>query len=204
MKTVSNNTENAIMKMARKTGVVRAREIRKAGLHPEYLRKLCTSGHLIRTGRGLYVLADGDFTEHHSLAEACKRVPHGIICLLSALSYHEIGTQNPHQIWMAIDRAMRKPKVDYPPIRIFRFSGPSLKEGIEKIQIEGVSIRVYNPAKTVADCFKYRNKVGIDVAIEALKECWRSRRCTIDELVHYARICRVRNIMQPYMEAIVS
>jgi len=204
MKKASNNTENAIMKMARKTGVVRAREIRKAGLHPEYLRKLCTSGHLIRTGRGLYVLADGDFTEHHSLAEACKRVPHGIICLLSALSYHEIGTQNPHQIWMAIDRAMRKPKVDYPPIRIFRFSGPSLKEGIEKIQIEGVSIRVYNPAKTVADCFKYRNKVGIDVAIEALKECWRSRRCTTDEFVHYARICRVQNIMQPYMEVIVA
>jgi len=190
--------------MAIKTGVVRAREIREAGLHPEYLRKLCKSGQLIRTGRGLYVLADGDFTEHHSLAEACKRVPHGIICLLSALSYHEIGTQNPHQIWMAIDRTMRKPKVDYPPIRIFRFSGPSLKEGIEEKKIEGVSVRVYNPAKTVADCFKYRNKVGIDVAIEALKECWRSRRCEIDELVHYARICRVRNIMQPYMEAIVA
>ena len=204
MRTASNNTENAIMKMARKTGVVRAREIRKAGLHPEYLRKLCTSGHLIRTGRGLYVLADGDFTEHHGLAEACKRVPHGIICLLSALSYHEIGTQNPHQIWMAIDRAMRKPKVDYPPIRIFRFSGSSLKEGIEAKKIEGVSVRIYNPAKTVADCFKCRNKVGLDVAIEALKECWRYRRCTVDELVHYARICRVRNIMQPYMEAIVA
>ncbi len=204
MKTASNNPENAIMKMARKTGVVRAREIRKSGLHPEYLRKLCKSGHLIRTGRGLYVHADGDFTEHHSLAEACKRVPHGIICLLSALSYHEIGTQNPHQIWMAIDRAMRKPKVDYPPLRIFRFSGPSLKEGIEEKKIEGVSVRVYNPAKTVADCFKYRNKVGIDVALEALRECWRSRRCTIDELVHFATICRVRNIMQPYMEAIVA
>ena len=159
---------------------------------------------MIRTGRGLYVLADGDFTEHHSLAEACKRVPHGIICLLSALSYHEIGTQNPHEVWMAIDRAMRKPKVDYPPIRIFRFSGVSLREGIEEKKIEGVSIRVYNPAKTVADCFKYRNKVGLDVAIEALKECWRSQRCTVDELVHYARICRVRNIMQPYMEAIVA
>jgi predicted transcriptional regulator of viral defense system len=204
MKTASNKPENAIMKMVRKTGVVRAREIRKAGLHPEYLRKLCKSGHLIRTGRGLYVLADGDFTEHHSLAEACKRVPHGIICLLSALSFYEIGTQNPHQIWMAIDRTMRKPKVDYPPIRIFRFSGPSLEEGIEEKKIEGVSVRVYNPAKTVADCFKYRNKVGIDVAIEALKECWRSRRSTIDELVHYAKICRVRNIMQPYMEAIVA
>lgn len=204
MKTASNKPENTIIKMARKTGVVRAREIRKAGIHPEYLRKLCKSGLLIRTGRGLYVLADGDFTEHHSLAEACKRVPHGIICLLSALSYHEIGTQNPHQIWMAIDRSMRKPKVDYPPIRIFRFSGPSLEEGIEKKKIEGVSVRVYNPAKTVADCFKYRNKVGIDVAIEALKECWRSRRSTVDELVHYAKICRVRNIMQPYIEAIVA
>jgi predicted transcriptional regulator of viral defense system len=204
MKTASNKPENTIIKMARKTGVVRAREIRKAGLHPEYLRKLCKSGLLIRTGRGLYVLADGDFTEHHSLAEACKRVPHGIICLLSALSYHEIGTQNPHQIWMAIDRSMRKPEVDYPPIRIFRFSGPSLKEGIEEKKIEGVSVRVYNPAKTVADCFKYRNKVGIDVAIEALKECWRSRRLTIDELVHYAKICRVRNIMQPHIEAIVA
>ena len=204
MKPASYNAENTILKMARKTGVVRAREIRTAGLHPEYLRRLCESGHLVRTGRGLYVLAEGDFTEHHSLAEACKRVPHGIICLLSALSYHEIGTQNPYQIWMAIDRAMRKPKVDYPPIRIFRFSGPSLKEGIEEKKIESVSVRVYNPAKTVADCFKYRNKVGIDVAIEALKECWRSRRCTIDELVHYAEICRVRNIMQPYMEVIVA
>jgi len=204
MKAASNTTENTILQMARKTGVVRAREIREAGLHPEYLRKLCKRGKLIRTGRGLYVLADGDFTEHHSLAEACKRVPHGIICLLSALSYHEIGTQTPHEVWMAIDRAMRKPKVDYPSIRVFRFSGPSLKEGIEEIKIEGVSVRVYNPAKTVADCFKYRNKVGIDVALEALKECWRSRRCTIDELVHYAKICRVRNIMQPYMEAIVA
>ena len=128
MKTVSLNSENAIMKMARKTGVVRARDIRQAGHHPEYLRKLCKKGHLIRTGRGLYVLADGDFTEHHSLAEACKRVPHGIICLLSALSYHEIGTQAPHEIWMAIDRTMRKPKVDYPPLRIHRFSGRSLTE----------------------------------------------------------------------------
>ena len=204
MKDISNSAESAILKMARKSGVVRAREIREAGLHSEYLRRLCKSGHLIRTGRGLYSLADGDFTEHHTLAEACKRVPHGIICLLSALSYHEIGTQNPHQIWMAIDRAVRKPKVDYPPIRIFRFSGQSLKEGIEEKKIEGVSVRVYNPAKTVADCFKYRNKVGIDVAIEALKECLRSRRCTIDELFHYAQICRVRNIMRPYMEAIVA
>jgi len=204
MKADSKNSKDAILKMARKRGVVRAREIREAGLHSEYLRKLCESGHLIRTGRGLYVLADGDFTEHHGLVEACKRIPHGTICLLSALSYHEIGTQNPHQIWMAIDRAMRKPKVDYPPIRIFRFSGPSLVEGVEEVMIEGVKVRVFNPAKTVADCFKYRNKVGIDVAVEALKECWRSRKCNIDELLHYAKICRVGTVMQPYLEAIVA
>jgi predicted transcriptional regulator of viral defense system len=203
MKATSNTIEKTILQMACKTGVVRARKIREIGLHPKYLRKLCKSGQLIRTGRGLCSLADGGFTKHHSLVEACKRVPHGIICLLSALNYHEIGTQNPHQIWMAIDRAMRKPKVDYPPIRIFRFSGPSLKEGIEEKKIEGVLVRVYNPAKTVADCFKYRNKVGIDVAIESLKECWRSRRCTLDELFYYARICRVRNIMQPYAQAII-
>jgi predicted transcriptional regulator of viral defense system len=204
MNEISNRTENAILKMARKTGVVRAREIRGAGLHPEYLRKLCKSGHLIRTGRGLYSLADGDFTEHHSLAEACKRVPHGIICLLSALSYHEIGTQIPLEVWIAIDRKMRKPKVDYPPIRVFRFSGPSLNKGIEEKKVEGVIVRIYNQAKTVADCFKYRNKVGIDVAIEGLKECWRYRRCTIDQLVHYSRICRVQNIIRPYLEAIVA
>jgi predicted transcriptional regulator of viral defense system len=204
MEPTANNAAYAIMKMARKTGVVRARKIRKAGLHPEYLRILCKSGHLVRTGRGMYELADGDFTEHHSLAEACKRVPHGIICLLSALSYHEIGTQNPHQIWMAIDRGMRKPKVDYPPLRIFRFSGPSLDEGILDTKIENIPVRVYNPAKTVADCFKYRNKLGIDVAVEALKECWRLHRCSIDELVYYARICRVQKIMQPYMEAIIT
>jgi predicted transcriptional regulator of viral defense system len=204
MKAESTKPEEAILKMARKRGVVRAREIRDAGLHSKYLRKLCESGRLIRTGRGLYVLADGDSTEHHGLVEACKRIPHGTICLLSALSYHEIGTQNPHQIWMAIDSAMRKPKVDYPPIRIFRFSGPSLVEGVEEVMIEGVKVCVFNPAKTVADCFKYRNKVGIDVAVEALKECWRSRQCNIDELFHYAKICRVGTVMQPYLEAIVG
>jgi len=195
-------SEDIIMEMARNAGVVRAREIRQAGFHSEYLRRLCRIGRLIRTGRGLYVPADTDFTEHHTLAEACKRVPHGMICLLSALSYYEIGSQNPHEVWMALDRGVRRPKVDYPPLRIFRFSGKALKEGVEKIRIEGVSIQIYNPAKTVADCFKYRNKIGLDAAIEALRECRRERRCTNDDLWRYAKICRVANVMRPYLEAV--
>ena len=197
-------SEDAILEMARRTGMIRALEIRKAGHHPEYLRRLCRDGRLIRTGRGLYALPDSTITQHHSLAEACKRVPHGIVCLLSALSYHDVGTQNPHEVWMTIDRAKRKPKVDYPPIRTFRSSGPALIEGVDEIEIEGVPVRIYNPAKTVADCFKYRNKVGMDVAIEALREGWRAKLLTVDELVQHARICRVLKVMQPYMEAIVS
>ena len=160
-----------VLQLVEQAGVLRPRDLDAHGIPRIYLSRLCDRGYLERVGRGLYVLSNADVSEHHTLAEACKRVPHGIICLLSALSYHEIGSQNPHQIWMAIDRAMRKPKVDYPPIRIFRFSGLSLEEGIEEKKIEAVSVRVYNPAKTVADCFKYRNKVGIDVAIEALKVC---------------------------------
>lgn len=174
-----------------------------------YIQNICESyakagSWFVPVEDSIYVLVDGNFTEYHSLAEACKRVLYGIICLLNAPSYHEIGPQNPHQIWMALDRVVRKLKVDYPPIRVLRFSGPSLKEGIEENKIEGISVRIYNPAKTVANCFKYCNKVGLDVATEALKECWRSRRCEIDELIHYAKICRVRNIIQPYPEAIVS
>jgi predicted transcriptional regulator of viral defense system len=204
MNMVRKSSEDTILEMARKSGMIRAFEIRRAGLHPEYLRNLCRDGRLIRSGRGLYALPDSDITQHHSLAEACKLVPHGIICLLSALSYHDIGTQNPHEVWMTIGRSKRKPTVEYPPIRTFRSSGPALIEGIEETEIEGVPVRIYSPSKTVADCFKYRNKVGIDVAVEALREGWRTRRLTVDELVRHARICRVLNVMQPYMEAIVS
>lgn len=160
-------------------------------------------GLLIRSGRGLYISADCDVTELHDFAQAAKRVPHGVICLLSALVYHHIGTQNPHQIWMAVDRRVRKPKVDFPPLRIFRFSGRAMDLGVEEKVVEGVSVRVYNPAKTVADCFKYRNKIGLDVALEALRECQRERKCTSDELWHFAQVCRVANIMRPYMEAMI-
>jgi predicted transcriptional regulator of viral defense system len=148
------------------------------------------------------MLPEADITEHHTLVEASKRVPKGIICLLSALQFHGLTTQAPFEVWMAIDNKARQPQVDYPSLRIVRFSGESLKAGIQEEEIEGVSIKIYNPAKTVADCFKYRNKIGLDVAIEALRDCRRQRLCSNDELWKYAKICRVTNIMKPYLEAI--
>ncbi len=155
----------------------------------------------MRIGRGLYRLSDGNFTEHHSLVVACKRAPHGVICLLSALSFHEIGAQLPFEVWLAIDRKARLPRFDYPPMRFVRFSGQTLTTGVENHQIEGVTVPVYAPAKTVADCFKYRNKIGLDVALEALRDCRRLGKCTDHNLWHFARICRVAYVMKPYLEA---
>ncbi len=190
-----------ILELARKIGVLRVRDLTSRGIHPEYLRRLCRQGLMVRTGRGLYMAADADISAHHSLAQAAKMVPHGIVCLLSALRFHEIGTQNPHEVWMALGRTAARPRIDYPPLRIVRFSGPGLTEGIEEHVIEGVSVKVTSPARTVADCFKYRNKIGLDVALEALKECRASRRCGIGDLWHHAKLCRVANVMKPYLEA---
>jgi predicted transcriptional regulator of viral defense system len=192
----------AILELARSLGVLRVRDLTSRGIHPEYLRRLCRQGLMVRTGRGLYMAADADISAHHSLAEAAKLVPHGIICLLSALRFHDIGTQSPHEVWMALERTAARPRIGYPPLRIVRFSGRALTEGVEERLIEGVPVKVTSPARTVADCFKYRNKIGLDVALEALQECRRNRRCGIDDLWHYAKVCRVANVMRPYLEAI--
>ncbi|MBU1207052.1 MAG: type IV toxin-antitoxin system AbiEi family antitoxin domain-containing protein [Proteobacteria bacterium] len=191
-----------IIKIAKRSGVIRIRDLIAHGIHPEYARRFCNQGLLIRSGRGLYVPSDLDLTENHTLAEASKRVPSAVVSLLTALRFHNLGTQIPHQVWMAIDRKATLPKVDYPPLRFVRFSGQALKEGIEIRKIEGVEVKVYNPPKTVADCFKYRNKIGLDVALEALRECWRERRCTMDQLWYYAKVCRVSNVMRPYLESL--
>jgi predicted transcriptional regulator of viral defense system len=190
-----------VLELTRKLGVLRVRDLTSRGIHPEYLRRLCSQGLMVRTGRGLYMAADADISAHHSLAQAAKLVPHGVICLLSALRFHDIGTQSPHEVWMAVERTAARPRIDYPPLRIVRFSGLSLSEGVEEHLMEGVQVMVTDPARTVADCFKYRNKIGLDVALEALKECRRSRRCEIDDLWRYAKLCRVANVMKPYLEA---
>jgi predicted transcriptional regulator of viral defense system len=190
-----------ILELTRKLGILRVRDLTARGIHPEYLRRLCRQGLMVRTGRGLYMAADADISANHSLAEAAKLVPHGVICLLSALRFHDIGTQSPHEVWMALERTAARPRISYPPLRIVRFSGRALTEGIEEHLIEGVPVKVTSPARTVADCFKYRNKIGLDVALEALQECRRNRRCGIDDLWRYAKVCRVANVMRPYLEA---
>jgi predicted transcriptional regulator of viral defense system len=149
------------------------------------------------------VPADANLTENHSLAEATKRVPKGVVCLLSALRFHNLGTQLPSEVWMAIDRKAWAPKMIGIRLRIVRFSGSALTSGIERHKVGGVTMRVFSAAKTVADCFKFRNKIGLDVALEALRACWRERRATMDEISNYARICRVANVMRPYLESLV-
>ena len=198
-----NSPENQVLELAQQ-GLLRVCDLTSRGLHPEYLRRLYQKGLVRREGRGLYIAADAEISVHYGLAQVAKRVSHGVICLLSALSFHEIGTQLPHQVWMAIDRRAAKPKMQYPPLRVMRFSGAALTEGIETYQIEGVPVQIFNPSKTVADCFKYRNKIGLDVALEALKECILDRRTTMDDLWHFAKVCRMTNVMRPYMEAIVA
>jgi predicted transcriptional regulator of viral defense system len=192
-----------ILRMLRKTRVLRPRDVEAAGISRTYLNKLHAEGILDRPSRGLYVLINDEPGEHRSLVEACQKVPRGVVCLLSALQFHELTSQAPFEVWMAIDEKARQPRVDYPVLRIVRFSGVALATGVLEPVIEGVKVRVYSPAKTVADCFKYRNKIGIDVAIEALRDCLRQRKATTDELWKAAKVCRMTNVMRPYLEATV-
>jgi predicted transcriptional regulator of viral defense system len=192
------------LKLARRRQGVTTRELAQAGIHSQVLSRLVAGGELERIARGLYRLPDQALTEHHGLAIAGAAVPHGVVCLLSALQYHGIGTQLPSEIWMAIDRRARRPVLRYPPLRIVRYTGAALTEGAESHQVEGREVRVYNVAKTIADCFKYRNKIGLDVALEALREAWRARRFKMDELDRYAAICRVHRVMRPYLEALAT
>lgn len=157
---------------------------------------------IARAGRGLYRLAGAELTEHDSFLEAAQLVPQGVICLLSALRFHNLTTQNPFEVWMAIDNKSHPPKSEALPLRIHYFSGQAFTEGVEEHKISGVTVRVYSVAKTIADCFKFRNKIGLEVALEALRECRRERRATADEIWRYAEVCHVRKVMGPYMEAI--
>jgi predicted transcriptional regulator of viral defense system len=191
-----------IMHYVSQHGIVRPRDIEAIGLPREYLLRLHRQGKVVRSGRGLYSLPDAAITERHSYAEVARRVPGSVFCLLSALAFHEITTQNPASVWIALPNGARRPAISTPSLRVVRLSGPSLTEGIENHKVEGVPIRVYSVAKTVADCFKFRNKVGLDVAIEALKDALREKKATVNEIYRYAKVCRVSNVIRPYMEAL--
>lgn len=190
------------------TGILHARDLKAQGIPREYLWQLQQKGLLERAGRGIYRQPNWEVTENHGLVEAAQRVPRGVICLLSALRFHGLTTQSPFEVWVAIDRKAHRPSSTcddhMTPLRIVRFSGEALTEGVEEHKHEGVMVKIYGPAKTVADCFKYRNKIGVDVAVEALRDCWQKRCASADELWHYAKICRVANVMRPYMEAITA
>jgi predicted transcriptional regulator of viral defense system len=200
---VTQTAEAKVLDLAREKGVLRPRDLAQRGLPTDYLWRLYRKEKLERVGRGLYSLLGGNLTEHHTLAEAALRVPHGVVCLLSALSFHDLTTQVPFEVWMAIDVKARRPKEEIIPLRIVRFLGEALTAGVEEYEVEGVSVKIYNPAKTVADCFKYRNKIGLDVALEALRDCWRRRLARADDLWRYAEVCRVARVMRPYLESLV-
>jgi predicted transcriptional regulator of viral defense system len=190
------------VELARKMGIISAKNLEIQGITGVELWRLHRRGLLEQVGRGLYTTKEDNVTENHSLVEASKEVPHGTVCLLSALRFHAITRQLSHDVWLAIDAKARRPKPDGLSLRVVRFSGNALTSGIEEHSIEGVKVRIYNPAKTVVDCFKYRNKLGLDVAIEALRDCKRQRRATMDDLWRYAKVCRMANVMRPYLEAL--
>jgi len=199
---VQSAPQAAIQKLASHLGVLRPRDVESIGIPREYLLRLMRQGVVVRSGRGLYRLADAPVTEHRSLAEVGKRVPDAAICLLSALVFHDLTTQIPPEVWIALPAGRRSPKLDTVRTRVVRFTGAALTEGREQHNLEGVSVTIYSAAKTVADCFKFRNKIGLDVAMEALRNCLRTRKATAGEINRYAHICRVARVMRPYLEAI--
>jgi predicted transcriptional regulator of viral defense system len=198
-----DNFKKAKTLFLKQGGILKTKEAIRVGIHPRTLYEMLNAGVLERLNRGLYRLADLPPLGNPDLVSVSLKVPHGVICLISALHYHDITTQIPHEIYLALERGTEPPRLDHPPIRIFWFTGRAFAEGVEMHKIDGIPTHIYSPEKTVVDCFKYRNKIGLDVAIEALRECWRNRRCTMDQLWYYAKICRVTNVMRPYLEALV-
>ncbi|MCW8385495.1 hypothetical protein OQJ18_09770 [Fluoribacter dumoffii] len=201
MNTKSTHSQKAL-NLVRDKGIVRSSEFVEEGIPRVIISRLVANQQLQQIERGLYCLPKKEFSEKESLLVIASRVPQAIFCLFTALQIHELTTQLPRKIWIAMPIDSRIPKIEYPPIKMVKYSGASYSEGIETQEADGVSYRVYNVAKTIADCFKHRNKIGMDVAIEALKDASTQNKITVDELWHYAKICRVANVMRPYIEAI--
>ena len=203
MPEADSSHRSRVLALLREKGLLRPRELGELGIPRSTLQRLLRDGEVERVARGLYALPGDLLSEHQSLLEVSKQVPEGVVCLLSALAFHGIGTQLPHEVWVAIGGKARAPIVPQVAVRIVRFSSESLGHGVEHHRIGGVELRVTSPAKTVADCFKYRNKVGLDVAVEALREAWRDRRIRAAELWEAARVGRVEEVIRPYVEALL-
>ena len=198
----SDTHAQRILSLARQKGLLRASDLDAIEAPRVVLTRLIEGGLLERVSRGLYRLPSHPGSEHEGLATIAAKVPQAVFCLLTALQFHELTTQLPRQVWIAMPRGSHVPRVDYPPIKMVQMTGAVYTAGIEEHLRDGVTLRVYSAAKTVADCFKHRNKIGLDVALEALKDARAKRMASADDLWRYAKVCRVANVMRPYLEAI--
>lgn len=196
--------EQQVLRLAHARTLLRARDVTQQGLPTIALTRLVQAGKLERVARGLYGLPGAAISEHRSLAEVSARVPKGVVCLLSALRVHELGTQAPFEVWIAIPPHMVSPRLDQPAIRVVRMSEAALIDGVDRLNIDGIDVPVFNAARTVVDCFRFRNKIGLDVALEALRDGWSQRKFTLDDLWRHATTGRVANVMRPYIEAITA
>ena len=183
---------------------MRGTELRDAGIYPETLARMLREKVLNRVTRGLYQLVDAEVTAQYELAEVTKLVPKGVVCLVSALQFHDLTLQVPGRIWLAIGHKARKPRIDYPPIRIVRFGPQAISLGVQTHKIDGVSVPIFDPAKTVVDCFRFRQHVGLDLALEGLHKVVRSRKAKPVDIVNYARNLRIWSVVRPYLESVAA
>ncbi|MBK7049921.1 MAG: AbiEi antitoxin N-terminal domain-containing protein [Rhodoferax sp.] len=201
MQTTDTQTQS-VLALASQRGLLRASHLQELGIARVVLSRLAASGQLERVGRGVYRLPERQGAEHESLATIAVKVPQAVFCLLTALQIHQLTTQLPRQVWIAMPQGSHVPKMDYPPVKMVQFSGEAYAQGIEVVCADQVELPVYGVAKTIADCFKHRNKVGLDVAIEALREALATNKTTANDLWRFAKICRVANVMRPYLETL--
>jgi predicted transcriptional regulator of viral defense system len=206
----SQNTHDSNSRFARAVkifknhgGILRTAQALKAGIHPGTLYAMRDSGTLEVISRGVFRLSDSPPLGNPDLVTVATRVPSGVICLISALAFYELTTQIPHEVHVALPRGAEEPRLDYPPIKTYRFTGEAFTTGVDVHVLDGVSIRIYSPEKTLADCFKFRNKLGLDTVVEAIRFYRERRSLKVDDLIRYATVCRVNKIMRPYLEAIL-
>ena len=201
--TYSKRIQNALAIFRANKGILRTAQAMHLGIHPEVIYQMVAEGIIEQVTRGIYRLSDLPPFDNTDLATVALAIPKGVICLISALSYYDLTSQIPRQVDIALLRGTKHPSLEYPPIRIFYFSDEAFEFGVREYELDGVKVHMYSPEKTLADCFKYRNRVGLDVAVEALKTYWNERRGNVDKLMESARVCRVEKVMKPYIEAII-
>jgi predicted transcriptional regulator of viral defense system len=195
--------ERAIAIYKKHGGMLRTAQALREGIHPDTIYTMRDSGAIYAVSRGVYRLAGSPQFGNPDLVTVATRIPGGVICLISALAFHELTTQIPHEVHVALPRGAEEPRLDHPPIKIYRFTGKAFTEGVEIHEVDGVAVRIYSPEKTLADCFKFRNRIGLDTAIEAIRFYRERRNVKVDELMRYAAICRVEKIIRPYLEALL-